>query len=171
MTEASKLKVQIECGEIKHTAEGEVDDVLREVIKFVLKIFPNYQIASKIMFTPDYLAMMSDISTFTNIAPNGEVILLKSTLSADEAIGLVLLGAHVANKIGKKESDELSVEEISRSVGKAVKTTRNTIAEMSKAGIVERTGKGSYRITNAGIREVHEAAKALLETESSQTGG
>jgi len=171
MNQASKLKVQIEHGEIKHTAEGEVDDVLREVIKFVSKIFPNYEIASKIMFTPDYLAMMSDISTFINIAPNGEVIPLKSTLSADEAIGLILLGAHVASKIGKKESDELSVEEISRSIGKAVKTIRNTIAEMSKAGIVERTGKGSYRITTAGMREVHEAAKALLETESSHTGG
>ena len=171
MSQTSKLKVQIECGELKHTAEGEVDDVLREVMKFVSKIFPNYEIASKIMFTPDYLAMMTDISTFINIAPNGEVILVKSTLSADEAIGLVLLGARVANKIGKKESDEFSVEEISHSVGKAVKTIRNTIAEMSKAGIVERTGKGSYRITTTGMREVHEAAKALLETESPQTGG
>jgi len=171
MSQASKLKVQIEYGEIKHTAEGEVDDVLREVIKFVSKVFPNYEIASKIMFTPDYLAMMNDISTFINITPSGEVMLLKSTLSADEAIGLVLLGAHVANKIGKKESDEFSVEEISHSVGKAVKTIRNTIAEMSKAGIVERTGKGSYRITTTGMREVHEAAKALLEAESPQTGG
>ena len=171
MSQTSKLKVQIECGEIKHTVEGEVDKVLSEVIRFVSNVFPNYEVASKIMFTPDYLAMMNDISTFVNIAPNGEVILLRSTLSADEAIGLVLLGTHVANKLGKKESDELPVEEISRSIGKAVKTIRNTIAEMSKAGIVERTGKGSYRITGAGMREVHEAAKALLEAELSQTGG
>jgi hypothetical protein len=171
MSQTSKLKVQIEYGELKHTVEGEVDDVLREVIKFVSKIFPKYEVASKMIFTPDYLAMITDISAFINISPNGEVILLKCTLSADEAIGLILLGAHVASKIGKKESDELSVEEISRSIGKAVKTIRNTIAEMSKAGIVERTGKGSYRITTTGMREVHEAAKALLETESSQTGG
>jgi predicted transcriptional regulator len=163
LSDKPKLKVQIELEGIKHMAEGSVDEVIHEVIKFVSKIIPTYQVASKIMFTPDYTAILNDISSFINITEDGKILLLESSLSTDQAIGLTLLGAHLAYKIGKRESEEMSVEEISKSLNKAMKTVRNTLVQMVDANVIERVERGSYKITSSGIKEVHESILAFLE--------
>ncbi|MEM3571829.1 MAG: hypothetical protein QW589_07890, partial [Candidatus Bathyarchaeia archaeon] len=89
--------------------------------------------------------------------------LIESSLSTDQAIGLTLLGAHLAYKIGKRESEEMSVEEISKSLNKAIKTIRNTLVQMVDANVIERVERGSYKITSSGIKEVHESILAFLE--------
>jgi DNA-binding IclR family transcriptional regulator len=52
-------------------------------------------------------------------------------------------------------------EAISRSIGKAVKTVRNTLAMMTKTGLIDRTSGGSYKLSMQGIRKAHEIAKSL----------
>jgi len=165
VSEKPKLKVQIELEGIKHTVEGDVDEVIHEIIKFVSKIIPAYQVVSKIMFTPDYIKMLNDLSNFINITEDGKIILIKSSLSTDQAIGLTLLGAHLAHKIGKRELEEMTVEEIAKSTNKAMKTIRNTLVQMVNANIIERIDRGTYKITISGIKEVHESVLALLEGE------
>ncbi|MEM3061689.1 MAG: hypothetical protein QW265_04695 [Candidatus Bathyarchaeia archaeon] len=169
MSEKPKLKVQIELEGIKHTVEGSVDEVVHEIIKFVSKVIPNYQVVSKIMFTPDYISMLNDLSNFINITEDGKILLIESSLSSDQAIGLTLLGAHLAHKIGKRESEEMSVEEIAKSINKAMKTIRNTLVQMVNTNVIERTGRGTYRITIPGSREVHESILALLEEKKVKT--
>lgn len=171
MSEGSKLKVVIEWGSMKHVAEGDADTVLKEVTAFIAKVFPAFEPLSKIMFTPDYMAMLTDLSSLVNIGPNGEIILVRSGLSADQAIGLTLLGSQIANKIGKKQSDDMSVEELASSIRKTSKTVRNTVVEMCKASLVERTGRGTYRITTIGMKELLDDMKAMLESEKNQQGG
>ncbi len=171
MSEGSKLKVVIEWGSMKHVAEGDADTVLKEVTAFIAKVFPAFEPLSKIMFTPDYMAMLTDLSSLVNIGPNGEIILVRSGLSADQAIGLTLLGSQIASKIGKKQSDDMSVEELASSIRKTSKTVRNTVVEMCKASLVERTGRGTYRITTIGMKELLDDMKAMLESEKNQQGG
>jgi predicted transcriptional regulator of viral defense system len=84
------------------------------------------------------------------------MILLKSYMPADQSMGSVLLCAHILSKIGKREDDEMSIEELKKLTGKSEKTVRNTLTQMTKDGTVERTGRGSYRITNLGIMRVKE---------------
>lgn len=171
MSEGSKLKVVIEWESMKHVAEGDADTVLKEVTAFIAKVFPAFEPLSKIMFTPDYMAMLTDLSSLVNIGPNGEIILVRSGLSADQAIGLTLLGSQIASKIGKKQSDDMSVEELASSIRKTSKTVRNTVVEMCKASLVERTGRGTYRITTIGMKELLDDMKAMLESEKNQQGG
>ncbi len=54
MTEKPKVKVQIEWGDVKHTVEGDLESVVREVMQFAAKVLPNYTLASKLTFSPDY---------------------------------------------------------------------------------------------------------------------
>jgi hypothetical protein len=171
LSEKSKIKVTIEWGNMKHVAEGDVDAVFREITTFIAKVQPAFEPLSKIMFTPDYMAMLTDLSPLVNIGPNGEIILLRSGLSADQAIGLTLLGSQIANKIGRKQIDDMSVEELASSIRKAAKTVRNTVVEMCKTSLVERTGRGTYRITTIGMKELLDDLKAMLESEKNQQGG
>jgi len=156
---------------MKHTAEGDADTVFKEVTVFIGRVFPDLETLSKITFTPDYAAMLADLSSMINIGLNGEIILLRSGLPADRAIGLTLLGSQVASKIGKRQNDDMSVEELASSIRKTAKTVRNTVVEMSKTNFVERTGRGTYRITTIGMKELLDDVKAILESEERQRGG
>lgn len=161
MSERPKIKVTIEWGDIKHVAEGELETVVREVVQFAAKVLPNYTLASKLTFSPDYSSMVDDLSQTVRLTPDGEVILINTEMSAENSILTVLLAARVANAVGTRSRVDMDVEAISKAIGKAVKTVRNTLAMISKTGVVERTNDGSYKLTIQGIRRAHELAKGL----------
>jgi hypothetical protein len=163
--------VEIQYGDLKHIVEGDVEQVLVELMKFFSNIYPALEIISKVSFTPDYAQLTRIISEFVNIGPDGEIILVKSGLSADRAIGVVLLGAHVAKKIGKKLADDMSVEELASSTRKALKTVRNTIVEMAKSNILERTGRGTYHITTVGTKEFIDDLAATSDAQNQGGAG
>jgi len=104
--------------------------------------------------------LLDSLSEILKITADGQVLLLQENLPAEKSITAVLLGAHVANKLQKRSSDELYAEEIARSVGKALKTVRNTIAELQKQSLIERAARGTYRITAAGIMKTEQELKA-----------
>jgi hypothetical protein len=161
MPEQPRVKVQIEWGDMKHTVEGDLDTVIREVIQFAAKVLPNYTLASKLTFSPDYTSMVDDLSETVKLTPQGEAVLLRQDMSAETSISLVLLAAKVASAVGTRSNAEMSPDNISRATGKAVKTIRNTLAILTKTGIVERTSTGDYRLTTQGIRKSHEAARGM----------
>ena len=161
MPEQSRVKVQIEWGDMKHTVEGDLESVMREIIQFAAKVLPNYTLASKLTFAPDYTSMVDDLSEKVKLTPEGEGILLKQNLSAENSISLVLLASKVANALGTRPTAEMSPDMISRATGKAVKTVRNTLAILAKNGTVERTSAGDYKLTIQGIRKSHENTRAM----------
>jgi hypothetical protein len=165
----NSIRVEIQYRDVKHVAEGNADQVFAEIMKFFSNLYPALQVISSISFTPDYADLTKKLAEFVNIGPEGEILLLKSGLSADTAIGMVLLGAHVARKIGKKQSDDMSVEELSSATRKALKTVRNTIVEMAKTSILERTGRGTYRVTTVGMKDLLDDITA--KTDSQNQGG
>jgi uncharacterized protein YqgV (UPF0045/DUF77 family) len=161
MAEKPKVKVQIEWGDMKHTVEGDLETVVREVMQFAARVLPNYSLASKLTFAPDYSSMVDDLSEAVKLTQEGEAVLLKPEMSAETSIALVLLAARVANAVGTRPSVDMSPESISRAIGKAIKTVRNTLAMLVKTGVVERTAEGNYKLTIQGIRKAHEIAKGL----------
>ncbi len=46
-------------------------------------------------------------------------------------------------------------------MSKALKTVRNTIAELQKQGLIERAARGTYRITTAGIMKMEQELQTL----------
>ncbi len=160
MSEEKLLTVELQLGELKHTARGTSDQVLQEMIAFLSRVVPIYDAASKLIYAPQYEKIIGSLSKILKIAPDGEVLLLREDLPAEKAITAVLLGAHVSSKFQKRPSDELYAEEIARSVGKALKTVRNTIAELQKQGLIERAARGTYRITTSGIMKMEQELQA-----------
>ena len=161
MSERPKVKVQIEWGDMKHTVEGDLESVVREVMQFAAKVLPNYILASKLTFAPDYSSMVDDLSETVKLTPEGEVILLKPEMSAENSIAMVLLASRVAHAVGTRQTVDMSPDQISRAIGKTVKTVRNTLAMLSKTSVVERTSDGNYKLTMQGIRKSHEIAQGL----------
>jgi predicted transcriptional regulator len=72
--------------------------------------------------------------------------------------------AHLASKFARRPTDSLKTEDIANAVSKAPKTIRNTIANMQKAGLIERTDRGNYRITQKGLLELENSLKLAVET-------
>ncbi len=167
MSDNPKIKVSIEWGDIKHTAEGDLETVVREVMQFAAKVLPNYSLASKLTFSPDYSSMVDDLSSAVQLTPEGEAVLLKPEMSAENSIAMVLLATRVANAVGTRPNVDMDPEGISRAIGKAVKTVRNTLAMMTKTGVIDRTPEGNYKLSMQGIRKAHEIAKGLTAREAS----
>jgi DNA-binding transcriptional ArsR family regulator len=168
LAQTNHVKVQVELNGLRHTVEGDSEQVIKEVIQFISRVCPPFDIASRIVWSPDYAKMLETISRLAKISPSGEIIITELVPSSDQAIGIVLLCVHIANKFGKRMNDEMSVEEISSASGKAIKTVRNTLVEMVKAGLVERTGRGTYKISTNGMMEVQESANELGQNEMSK---
>jgi biotin operon repressor len=128
--------------------------VIEEVVQFISRVAPHYDIAAKLVFVPDYARLLDELSRIIKVTSDGEVLLQQSGLPADKAILLTLAGAKVAKRFGKREREDLSAEEIARAVGKTSKTIRNNIAALQNAGMVERVSRGSYRITEQGMMQI-----------------
>ena len=105
--------------------------------------------------------MVDDLSETVKLTPEGEAVFLKPEMSAEHSISLVLLATRVAHAVGTRPSVDMSPENISKAIGKSVKTVRNTLAMMGKTGIVERTSQGNYRLSIQGIRKSHEIARGV----------
>ena len=67
--------------------------------------------------------------------------------------------AHLTAKFAKRATDSLNIEEIATAVSKAPKTIRNTIIKMQKVGLIERSDRGNYRITQKGLMELENSLK------------
>src|SRR5437667_10886030 len=147
MSEQPKIKVSIEWGDIKHTAEGDLETVVREVMQFAVKVLPNYTRASKLTFSPDYSSMVDDLSSAVQLTPEGEAVLLKPEMSAENSIAMVLLAARVGHAVGTRPGVEMDPEAISRAMGKAVTTVRDTRAMMPKTGVIYRPADGGSKLS------------------------
>src|SRR5260370_2078287 len=127
MTDQPKIKVSIEWGDIKHTAEGDLETVVREVMQFAAKVLPNYSLASKLTFSPDYSSMVDDLSSAVQLTPEGEAVLLKPEMSAENSIAMVLLSAPVAHAVRTRPNLEMHPQPTTRPTPNAFKTIHKTL--------------------------------------------
>ena len=72
---------------------------------------------------------------------------------------LSLLGVYVGNKLGLSTEESVSVTQIATVSGKALKTILNKLKGKIDDGLVERVGRGEYKIKSLGIKE----AKKVLQ--------
>jgi len=146
--EAIRINVQIK-GE-QFNFEGKVDEAISAFLKFICNIYPSYEVVSKIILTIDYEKILKDFAGIIAIANEGPV-LLRHDVATDQAIGFCLIGAHIGLKIGKSLKETLTSEELTKFTGKSSGTVANELTTMTKQGLVERVGRGEYKITTAGI--------------------
>lgn len=161
MSEKSAVKVHLEIGDLKVDFEGDSKYVLESLLHFISQVYPNMELLRKIVYTPDLVNLVNEISGLVEISSEGPIININLDLSTRNAICLALLGAYIGNRIGKLNKDTLSVSDLSKLTGKAKKTVTNELPKLIESGLVERTCEGEYRITELGIRRTEDIIKAI----------
>jgi len=71
-----------------------------------------------------------------------------------ELLMLHLAGSRLLHQLGKRESDTLSLDEITKTTGRSTGTVAGRLSELCNEQLVERVGKGSYRLTTMGTRVI-----------------
>ena len=164
MSSGQKVRVHVEYGDLKADFEGSANEVFKEVIKLLSQGIPTIETISRLTYNVDFLKLMNALAGIVTIIPDGPTLAPDLELSADEAIGLCLLGANIGAKLGKLTKDFMSIEELAMFTRKAEKTIRNTIPAMVKSGLIERTEEGEYRITTLGTKEFEDTIIPKLKS-------
>lgn len=162
MSEAQtrQITVQIEAQGMRFESNGSAEEIIPQILNFISKIAPTYNLAQKLMYVPDLAGLADKVSKIAKMTNTGELLLTREGLPADKAISIVLFMAHLAKKISKRPVESLNIDEIGTAVNKASKTIRNTIVNMQKTGLIERTDRGNYRITPKGLMNLENSIES-----------
>ena len=163
-TQTKQIKVQIETNGLRYESSGSIDEIMPQVIEFLSRTVPTYNLASKLVYVPDLAGLADKVSEFTKMTNTGQLLLTRNDLPAERSISIVLFMSHLAAKISKRPSDSLNIEEIAQAVNKASKTIRNTIVKMQKTGLIERTERGNYRITAKGLMDLENSFQTTTKS-------
>ncbi|HUO41463.1 MAG TPA: hypothetical protein VMU35_00690 [Methylomirabilota bacterium] len=150
----TNVKVQIDVGSVHFESSGSAEEIVPEILQFVSRTIPTYDLASRLIYVPDLAGLADRVSEFAKMTGDNQLLLTKNNLAADKSISIVLFMAHLASKFAKRPTDSLNIEEIATAVSKAPKTIRNTIVNMQKAGLIGRSDRGNYRITQKGLMQL-----------------
>lgn len=145
----------MKCGDLETKFSGNVDDVISGLFKFLSDIYPTYKTLSRITVTVDVEALLRDLEGVVAVTPEG-VVLLKPpeglTLIDRDLIGLHLIRIYVGQKLGLLERDSVSLADLLKFTGGKQGPIAGRLSEMVNEGLVERLGRGEYRITTLGVK-------------------
>lgn len=139
---------------MRYEGSGSVDEIIPQILHFLTQSIPTYNLARKLLYVSDLAGLLDRVSEFAKMTNTGQLLLTRNDLPADRGISIILFMAQLAAKMGKRENDSLSIEEISIGVSRAIKTTRNVIVALQKTNQIERTDRGRYKITSKGMMEL-----------------
>ncbi len=145
---------------VENRVIGTPDGVVRELLSYFSKVVPSLEIASRLVLTVDISEFLQSCTGILASSPEGTVILKNiDPLKDKELLLLHLSGAKLANTLGKRDTDTVSLEEITKVTGRSTGTVAGRLSELHSEQLVERVGKGSYRLTTMGVRT---AVKTLM---------
>ena len=134
---------------------GSPENVVRELVIFFSKAYPALELASKLVLSVDSVQFLQSCAGVLAFSPEGLVILKDTTTLKDrELMMLHVAGARMFYLMGKRENDSTSLDELAKITGRVTGTIAGRLSELVREQLVERIGKGSYRLTTMGQRIV-----------------
>jgi len=134
---------------------GSPENVVRELVIFFSKAYPALELASKLVLSVDSVEFLQSCAGVLAFSPEGLVILKDTTTLKDrELMMLHVAGARMFYLMGKRENDSTSLDELAKITGRVTGTIAGRLSELVREQLVERIGKGSYRLTTMGQRIV-----------------
>jgi predicted transcriptional regulator len=149
--QSKPVSIRVEADGLTFESSGSVDEIMPQLIRFLSQIVPTYDFAKKLLYVSDLASLVDRLSEYAKIGPDGKFLLTQRDLPADRAIIIILFMAHLTEKIGKCKESSIAVEQLSETIGKASKTIRNSLAILQKTGLIKRSDRGYYRITQKGL--------------------
>ena len=153
--EPAAVEVTLRHSGIENRIIGSPESVLKEIIAYFSKAYPSIEIVSKLVLSVDAAEFLQSCTGVLAASPEGLVILRELKDLKDKELMMVhLAGSRLLFQLGKKESDNLSLDEITKTTGRSTGTVAGRLSELCNEQLVERVGKGSYRLTTMGTRVV-----------------
>ncbi len=152
---AAAIEVVLRHSGVENRIIGSPETVLRELLSYFSKIYPSIELISKLVLSVDSLEFLQSCAGVLAVSPEGLVVLKDLRDLKDKELMMIhLAGSRLQHQMGKKESDTLSLDEITKTTGRSTGTVAGRLSELCNEQLVERVGKGSYRLTTMGTRVV-----------------
>lgn len=148
------LELTIRYRDVEAKFYGKPDDVIRAFFGFMGKVLPSYNLAAQLTLTIDLKDLLASVRNLIAFTPEGPVVIVpREKLGGDKNIIMLnLIRAYVGYKTGRLEKDSLSTSEIMALTGGKSGTVAARLSELTDMGLVERVGRGEYRVTTLGIK-------------------
>ena len=152
--EASNLELTIKYRDVEAKFSGNPEEVIRAFFSFMGKVLPTFDLASDLTLTIDIGDLLENVKGLIAFTPEGPVVTVpREKLGGDKnVIMLNLIKAYIGYKTGCLEKDSVSMSEIASLTGIKSRTVAARLSELTSAGLVERVGRGEYRITTLGVK-------------------
>ncbi|MCD6469590.1 hypothetical protein J7L29_02180 [Candidatus Bathyarchaeota archaeon] len=152
--EASNLELTIKYRDVEAKFSGNPEEVIRAFFSFMGKVLPTFDLASDLTLTIDIGDLLENVKGLIAFTPEGPVVTVpREKLGGDKnVIMLNLIKAYIGYKTGRLERDSVSMSEIASLTGIKSRTVAARLSELTSAGLVERVGRGEYRITTLGVK-------------------
>jgi len=152
-----ELEVVVKINDLETKFHGSANEVISAFLKFMVEIYPNYKLISKLTLTVDFENLLKDLEKILLLTPEGLVVTVpKEQTGERENILLHLIKAKIGFRLGKLSKDALSIAEIITSTGGKPGSVAARLSELVDVGWVERVGRGEYKITTYGIASFQE---------------
>ncbi len=149
---AEKVELRLRFGEHTLESSGTPDAIVREMLLFFSKIFPQLELLSKLRLTVDLEKLLESCIGVLALAPEGVVLKADTgALKDQENILVQLVRAKLGFTTGSRERETMMSDEIVSSINGKSGPVAGRLSELVSKGLVERVGKGEYRITALGI--------------------
>lgn len=149
---SDKVEVTVRFKDGQMTIAGSPDQVIQELLVFFSKIYPQLENVSRIMLSVDASEFLKACEGIVAVTPEGMAITVDTSHLRDrELIVLHLAKIRVGHMLGKLERDTLRLNDLVVAAKSKSGTVAGRLSEMCSEGIVERSGKGEYRLTTSGL--------------------
>jgi hypothetical protein len=149
---SDKVEVTVRFKDDQMTITGSPDQVIRELLAFFSKIFPQLEIVSRITLSVDASDFLKACEGIIALTPEGMAITVDTSHLRDkELIMLHLAKTRAGHMLGKLERDTLRLNDLVVAAKSKSGTVAGRLSEMCSEGVVERSGKGEYRATTSGL--------------------
>jgi len=152
MSDQTQIEVVIRYRDVEKTIRGNPQEVFRNVFRFLSETIPALDIVSRITLTVNFADFLKEAAGVFAVTPEGVVVLTPPEALTDrELVLLYLVRAKVSYETGRSEKETLLASDLISFTGKGSGTVAGRLSELSGEGLVERTGKGEYRVTTFGL--------------------
>ncbi|MEM2960177.1 MAG: hypothetical protein QXU67_01070 [Candidatus Bathyarchaeia archaeon] len=148
------LELTVKYKDVEAKFTGKPDDVIKAFFGFMSRVLPAYDFASDLVLTVDLENLLKSVKGLIAFTPEGPAVIFpREKLGGDRnVIMLNLIKAYIGYKTGRLEKDTLSMSEIMVSTGGKSGTVAARLSELTGMGLVERVGRGEYKVTTLGVK-------------------
>lgn len=153
-SEEANLELTVRYRDVEAKFSGKPDDVIRAFFSFMSKVLPTYDLASQLTLTINLEDLLASVKNLIAFTPEGPVVVVpREKLGGDRNIIMLnLIRAYIGYKTGRLGKDSLSTSEIMALTGGKSGTVAARLSELTDTGLVERVGRGEYRVTALGVK-------------------